>query len=324
MGLLDKLFGKKKAADPRNDSTLIRCFDEFGRELFVTREQWRTRVLPGALKSNQENPEQLAGIVISALQDGFCADVLDSAKHLHALDPASALATCIYGIALTQTHRLDDAERLFRSYLDKEGPDASVLTNLAKVHAARNNTKAVDSTLWRAMETDPNFENGFSWYVALHRERDGEAAEQEVLRRLAEIPRSWRSQLWLARKALETRNPAQAIALYREVLSRAGDSPPADLLMQMSGDLGGHGLLEDLLQLAEPRFVPEIHGLQVGNNLIKANVDLGRIEAAASILNQLYAIKRPDWKESLAFWDTAIAQSAHRGGAPADEGSRDS
>jgi hypothetical protein len=49
--------------------------------------------------------------------------------------------------------------------------------------------------------------------------------------------------------------------------------------------------------------------LQVGNNLIKANIDLGRIDVARKILDQLYSLKRPDWKESLAYWDTQVAKS---------------
>ena len=88
--------------------------------------------------------------------------------------------------------------------------------------------------------------------------------------------------------------------------------PPADVLMQMSGDLGTHGLLAELLELCEPLFVPEIHGLQVGNNLIKANLGLRRIERARRILNWLKMLKRPDWPAQLAFWETEIAKADQR------------
>ncbi len=79
--------------------------------------------------------------------------------------------------------------------------------------------------------------------------------------------------------------------------------------MQMSGDLGKYGHLSDLLELAEPHFNAEIHGLGVGNNLIKAHLDLGQIEGARRILNELYALKRPDWRPTLTFWDTEIAKT---------------
>ena len=110
------------------------------------------------------------------------------------------------------------------------------------------------------------------------------------------------------RTALESHNPQGAIAYYRQSLSRVGDNVPADFLMQMSGDLGKHGLLAELIELSEPPFVPEIHGLHVGNNLIKANLGLGRIDSARKILNQLRMMRRPDWTAPLSFWETEIAK----------------
>jgi hypothetical protein len=79
--------------------------------------------------------------------------------------------------------------------------------------------------------------------------------------------------------------------------------------MQMSGDLGNAGQLSHLLRLAEPHFIPEAHGLLVGNNLIKAHLDLGELDAAQSILDKLYALNRPDYQQNLSFWDTAIAKA---------------
>jgi hypothetical protein len=79
--------------------------------------------------------------------------------------------------------------------------------------------------------------------------------------------------------------------------------------MQMGGDLGKHGYLRELLELRESRFVPQLHGLQVGNNLIKAHLDLGEIEPARKTLDQLYALKRPDYRQHLSFWNTEIAKA---------------
>src|SRR5262249_7566733 len=97
--------------------------------------------------------------------------------------------------------------------------------------------------------------------------------------------------------------------LYREALSRAGKPVPAPLLLQMSGDLGSAGHLPEILQLVEPHFVPAEHGLMVANNLVKANLDLGRHDVARRIVDQLYAFKRPDWRQNLAFWDAEIAKA---------------
>jgi tetratricopeptide (TPR) repeat protein len=296
-------------SDPRTDPNLIRVFDEFGRELFITKEQWRKSVLPGTLKSNWNNPDQLYGIIVGSLNDGFHADIIDAAEHLYRIDLTPARGACIYGIVLMKNNRLDEAESILRSYIQQHGEEGYLLTNLAKVYSARNETQKAEETLWHGLEIDPNQENGLGWYAAIHRERSGDVAGQDALRRVAAISGSWRAQLWLARAALDAHDLAKALGYYRESLSRIKDPIPADLLMQISGDLGKHGYLRELLELTESRFVPDRHGLQVGNNLIKAHLDLGEIGPARKILDQLYALKRPDYKQTLSFWDTEIAKA---------------
>ena len=66
MGLFDKFFGKKnplaaapaKAAaaaphgDPAKDPNMIKVFDSFGRELFISREEWvKSMLLPNIQKA---------------------------------------------------------------------------------------------------------------------------------------------------------------------------------------------------------------------------------------------------------------------------------
>jgi tetratricopeptide (TPR) repeat protein len=320
MSIFGKLFTKRdssaqndkstsSASDPANDSNLIRVFDEFGQEFFISKEEWRTNVLPGALKSHWDRPDELCETIISALNDGFVAEVDRAAERLYQLDPNSSRNVCVYAIVHLKNERLNEAERVLRSFLEKSGDDGSVLTNLAKVFAARGETKKQDETLWYALTIDPNQDNALRWYEALSRERSGEEAALDGLLRVAQHPNSWLPQLWLARAALKANDLPLAINYYREGLSHAGSNIPADLLMQMSGDLGNHGHLAELLALTEPYFAPEQHGLQVGNNLIKANVKLGHIDVARKILDQLYSLQRPDWKETLSYWDTEIAKT---------------
>jgi tetratricopeptide (TPR) repeat protein len=296
-------------SDPRTDPNLIRVFDDFGRELFITKEQWRKSVLPGMLKTNWNNPDQLYGIIVGSLNDGFHADVIDAAEHLYRIDSTPTRGACIYGIVLIKNSRLDEAERILCSYVSQHGEEGYLLTNLAKVYSARNETQKAEDTLWHALEIDPNQENGLGWYVAIHRERSGDAAGQDALLRVAALRGSWRAQLWLARAALDAHDLAKALGYYGESFSRVEGQIPSDLLLQMGGDLGKHGYLRELLELTESRFVPELHGLQVGNNLIKAHLDLGEIEPARQVLDRLYALKRLDYKQHLSFWDTEIAKA---------------
>jgi tetratricopeptide (TPR) repeat protein len=300
---------KSAPVDPANDPNMIRVFDAYGREIFIAKEKWRKNVLPGSIKSNWNKPDELYGIIFNSLNDGFRSDVVAAAEQLHRIDSQPERGTCVWGIVLMEEGRLDEAEGIFRGFISKHGESGSVLTNLAKVFSKRGDNSKSEEILWHALEVDPNQDNGMGWYFAIHRERGGEEAGQEALRRIASLPNSWRAQLWLARTALQSKNLDQALVYYREGLSRVGKDVPTDLLMQMSGDLGNHAHLPELLQLTEPHFVVQTHGIQVGNNLIKAHLDLGQIEAACRILNQLYALKRPDWNQNLSFWDTEIAKA---------------
>jgi hypothetical protein len=61
------------------------------------------------------------------------------------------------------------------------------------------------------------------------------------------------------------------------------EAVPTDALMQISGDVGNRGRLALLLDLCVPKFDLMLHGIQVGNNLIKANLDLRRTREARAI-----------------------------------------
>lgn len=329
MNIFQKLFGRKRATetaaasantaparsetaapptDPFNDPNLIRVYDSYGREIFITRQQWRENVLGGTIRSAWDQPDELYGIIVSALNDGFRSEVVEAAEHLSKIDPLRTRGVCLWGVVLAEEGRLDEAEKLFSDFTATNGEDGLILTNLAKIHAKRNDHSRAERVLWHALEVDPNQDVGVAWYVAIQRERGGEVAADEALRRIAALPASWRAQLSLARHALTLSQPQRAIEYYEQSLSRAGSPVPAELLMQMSGDLGNHGHLSEIIRLAAPRFQVAAHGLQVGNNLIKAQLDLGQVQEAKRVLEALYAQQRPDWNETLQFWDREISQ----------------
>lgn len=320
MGIVRKLFGSRSkpavaevatghprtVEDLRKDPNLIRVFDKYGRELFLTKEQWRKDILPESLRANWSNADQLYDAIVGALNDGFYSDVVAAAHRLFQIDTDHARATCVWGIVLLEDGRLDEAEKVYRDYEAQHGANGYVLTNLAKVYAKRNDLAQSETTLWHALELDPNQENAVGWYLAIHRERGGEAEGLHALQRIAALRGSWRAQLWIARAALNSNDLAQAMELYRKYLAGGTRPVPSDALMQISGDLGNAGHLQEILQLVEPQFDPAVHGLLVGNNLIKAHIDLKQVQDARRILNALYALKRPDWRESLRYWETEI------------------
>ena len=323
MGLFDKLFGKKPTPvkrpqpaaasaptdDPAKDPNRVKVFDQFGRELYITKQEWLKSVLLPNIEKTWNDPEQLAGLIINGLQDGFTSELLQATEHLAKIDPNAERGAVLHAITLLKTGHVDDSERVLQTHITRHGESGSVLTNLAKVHAERNDEQRMMSTLWHALELDPNQENATGWYEVIHREKDGVRGSLDALAQIAALPGSWRAQLWLARAAMDNRDLDKALALYDESLARAPRPVPADLLMQMSGDLGRHGHVPELINLTAPHFLPEVHGMTVGNNLIKGCLDLGQLDQARLVLDQLYAQKRPDWKENLSFWDAELAKA---------------
>jgi tetratricopeptide (TPR) repeat protein len=347
MGLFDKLFRKKPrvahspsapaespkiiltkppstppapiaaAAGPRKDD-LITVYDPYGRQLQIGRTQWRDSVLLPNIKTAWDDADRLYTMLASALTDGFRDEVLPGVEHLYQLDPNRVEYVVLWAIVLREVGRLDESEAALQRYLTKHGDDATVLNNLAKVFSKRGDIAQQDATLWRALQTDPNLENAVVWFQAIAREAGGATAAHEAMEKLAALPGSWRAQLGLAREALDAKSFDQAIAYYRDVLVRAEPPYAADMLMQISGDLGNHERIADILTLIAPVFNPEQHGVMVGNNLIKALVETGDLDQARKILEGLYACKRPDWQQTLSYWDTQLAK-ARIAAAPAPE-----
>ena len=78
MGIFDRLFGRKRAPDPgpaaAGDAT-IRLHDAYGREIGMTREQWRDHLLRPQVEASWNDADALAGLIVGALHDGLAADV---------------------------------------------------------------------------------------------------------------------------------------------------------------------------------------------------------------------------------------------------------
>ena len=304
---------KASAGVGRGDSAanpdMIRVFDKYGREMFITKQQWRDNVLLGSMEQQKDKPEQLANMLIGAVQDGFAGDVIGFAELLHRSDPDASRGATILGIVYMEASRLDDARRVLEEFVRKHGEVGVVLTNLAKVYSRQGDRVVAEEILWRALEVDPNQENGFSWFYAIAKERGGEAGALAACGKVAGLPGSWRARVWLAEDALKRKDVAGALGLYAEAIAKTTRPVPTDLLMGMSGDLGSNGYLREVIEVVEPLFEPAVHGIAVGNNLMKAHLDLGELDAAKGILDRLYGQNRLDWRDTLAFWDNELAKA---------------
>lgn len=305
MSTFDESAGRRDPAPP----AVIHAIDSYGRAVQIPRETWRQSILPDQVRRHWDDAVALGQFVAQSLADGFAADVLPAAHRCAETDPVPRRGALYLAVTLLELGRHAEAESVLVAAIAQHGADGPLLTNLAKAQAARGDDAESERTLWRAVEADPNFDNPLLWYAAIQRERGGAEAEQAAFRRVAALPHAWRAQIWLARAALERKDKDAALALHREALRRAGRIP-ADALMQITGDLGNHGHLAEIVSVCEGVFDPAVHGLEVGNNLIKAHVDLGHADAARAVLERLHAMNRPDWRPTLLFWDDQVDRIA--------------
>lgn len=124
--------------------------------------------------------------------------------------------------------------------------------------------------------------------------------------------------LTAARERLDARDLPGAMAIYEEVLAAAGDR--ADVLVAISGDLGSHGHVSEIVELIAPRYAADRHGPATGLNLLQAYLALRNPDAAQHVLDLLFALNRPELEDRLHGFSNAIAEILASPAAVADEG----
>jgi tetratricopeptide (TPR) repeat protein len=290
---------------PQTTPEQVEVFDEFGRRLMVPIAAWR-ETMAGAMAAAKDDPDKLYGLILEALNLKMVHEVVGASKRLYEIDLNAERGACLRGIVLTESGEPAAAAEVLSSYLREHGPAGVILTNLAKAQVAMGLEAEASATLWQAMEADPNQENGLGWYAVREKELHGEPAYREALLRVAALPGSWRAQAWLARELLKEKKLGEAVGLYEEALARAGRPSPTVLLQSVSGDLGKEGYTEQAMGMTLPFYDAKVHGLAVGNNLIKAALDLGRTAEAKRLLQELQELARPGWAQTLNYWESEI------------------
>ena len=117
-----------------------------------------------------------------------------------------------------------------------------------------------------------------------------------------------------ARERLEAKDLPGALAIYEELLATAGDR--ADVLVAISGDLGTHGHVAEIVELVAPRYDADRHGPATGLNLLQAYLAARNADAAQHVLDLLFELNRPELEEQLHGFSNAIAELIHSGHSP--------
>jgi hypothetical protein len=99
--------------------------------------------------------------------------------------------------------------------------------------------------------------------------------------------------LAVAREKLEAKDLPGALAIYEEILA-GGAGDRADVLVAISGDLGSHGHVAEIIELVAPRYDADRHGPATGLNLLQAYLAVHNADAAQHVLDILFALQRPE------------------------------
>jgi hypothetical protein len=121
-----------------------------------------------------------------------------------------------------------------------------------------------------------------------------------------------------AREKLEAKDLPGAIAIYEELLASSGDRP--DVLVAISGDLGTHGHIAEIIELIAPRYDADRHGPATGLNLLQAYLAARNADAAQHVLDILFGLNRPELEERLYGFSNAIAELINERHMPLDPG----
>ena len=92
---------------------------------------WQRSAQIGTIQAN------FYGVIVTALNDGFCADILEAARHFYEIDPERQRAANQWGILLMEEGRLDEAETLFNASIRQHGKSGVFLSNLAGIRQAQ-------------------------------------------------------------------------------------------------------------------------------------------------------------------------------------------
>lgn len=114
-----------------------------------------------------------------------------------------------------------------------------------------------------------------------------------------------------ARTRLEARDLPAALAIYEELLANAGER--ADVLLTVSGDLGTHGHVREIVELIAPRYDAQRHGAGPGLNLLQAYLVLREAEPAQHVLDLLFDLRRPELEDRLIGFSSALAELSAAG-----------
>ncbi len=271
---------------------VIKLYDAKGNEYSYSKKDYGENILPNQIKKVWNNPDSLYSLIASSLADGFNKELIDAGQRLILIDKDTSRAYTAMGVIYLKNNQLDEAEQTLLKGINVCSAKVYLKTNLAKVYDAKGLTEKSYNTLWESIELDPNQDNAVIWIGAIHKEKGGREEYLRIMRKISEIPSSWRAQLWIARDYLDNKENGNALKIYQTILPKVTNEP--DAMMIISGDLGKHGLNSEIMTMIYPLYDLNKQDYRTGLNIIAACIDSKNKTIGFKVLNEIRALNRYD------------------------------
>lgn len=264
----------------------VEATDAFGRRVRLSRDEYRTKVLPDLVKQHGNDPDRLTAVILQAVRDGCAGDMVAAANRLTVIDKDPERALSVLGVVQRDSGDLDGAQATLQELLQKRPQSPSARVGMALLADQRGNTARAETLLHEALAIDPNHADAVHALLQIRHRHGGDTAYREELEKLVLLPDTWRPQLWLARWHLQHDGKDQAVAIYRDVLVRAGDQ--SDTLVMAANDLVQAQQHELVGELIAKRFQAGRHHPHAGLALLHHYVQTKDEGAGSELLHQMF------------------------------------
>ncbi len=276
-------------------SEFIEFTNEYGQRINMSREDYRTKIIPDMLEAYWNDKEALRQYAAELVRGEFTEEAAKAADRLLELWGPIEPALIFRAIVHMQAKNYDDAKKLLLYTLNEYPSSGVAYTNLAKVFVMQGDEENAFKLLEAGLAVDPNQDNGLDWYVANFLQWDKKEDLLERLKTLADLEGAWRPQLVMGRLALQDGNLLSAMEHFKSALERTGGR--ADVLMNVTGELGQAGYVYQLIQFAEqywqPTFENPYPGLNYANALLATDQAAKAVEVVRQMLPHVADTYRP-------------------------------
>ncbi|MBL8748449.1 MAG: tetratricopeptide repeat protein [Planctomycetes bacterium] len=274
------------SASRRELPEFVEATDAFGRRVRLSREEYVKNVLPELLKAHGNDADRLTAVIMQGVRDGLAPAMIPAANRLSVIDKDPERSLSVLGVVLRDAGELDAAEATMRELQQKRPQSPNARVGLAMLAHQRGDATKAESLLWEALQLDPNHPDAVHGFLQVRHGVVGDAGYRAELEKAAALPGAWRAHLWLARHHLQEGREADAVAIYRDVLGRAGVE--SDALVMAGTDLVRAQRHELVKELIVPRFEAGRHHPHVGLALLHHYVQTQDHVAGEALLHRMH------------------------------------